>query len=94
MTALSARAFYTSCVAVFQRLLPSVGIRLVSLASRVTADLAARRVAAWRVIHGFFASMYSGNTCRQSSTRIISDVQRIESVEICWMTRRNALILS
>lgn len=54
MTALFARAFYTSRVAVFQRRLPSVRIRLVSLASsRVTADLAARAVAAWRVIHGY-----------------------------------------
>lgn len=57
MTALSARAFYTSRVAVFQRLLPSVGIRLVSLASRVTADLAARAVAAWRVIHGYLSHL-------------------------------------
>ena len=30
-----------------------LGIRLVSLASRVTADIAARAVAAWRVIHGY-----------------------------------------
>lgn len=94
MTALFARSLQASRVAVFQRLLPSARIRLVSLASRVAADLAARAVAAWRVIHGSFASMYSGNPCRQSSTRIIRDVQRIESVEICWMTCRNALILS
>lgn len=57
MTALFARALYTSRVAVFQRLLPAVRIRLVSLASRVTADLADHAVAAWRVIHGFFASL-------------------------------------
>ena len=56
VTALFARSLQASRVAVFQRSLPAVGIRLVSLASRVTADLAARAVAAWRVIHGFLVS--------------------------------------
>lgn len=74
MTALFARSLQASRVAVFQRLLPAVGIRLVSLASRVAADLAARAVAAWRVIHGYhlptaFPAFPLPSACAASSAR-------------------------
>ena len=53
MAAFFARPLDDKVLPILPHSFAPLGIRLVSLASRVTADLAARAVAAWRVIHGF-----------------------------------------
>lgn len=51
MAAFLARPLDDKILPILPHSLAPLGIRLVSLASRVTANLAARAVAAWRIIH-------------------------------------------
>ena len=53
MAAFLARPLDTKVLPILPHSFAPLRIRLVSLASRVTADLAAHAVAAWRVIHGY-----------------------------------------
>lgn len=53
MAAFLARPLDDKVLPILLHSLAPLGIRLVSLAFCVTADLAARAVATWRVIHGY-----------------------------------------
>ena len=56
MAAFLARPLDDKVLPILPHFFAPLGLRRVSLSSRVTADLAARAVAAWRVIHGFLVS--------------------------------------
>ena len=53
MAAFFARPLDDKVLPILPHSFASFLIRLVSLSSRVTADLAAHAVVAWRVIHGY-----------------------------------------
>lgn len=74
MAAFLARPLDTKVLPILPHSFASFLIRLVSLASRVTADLAAHAVAAWRVIHGYrlptaFPTFQFPSACAASNAR-------------------------
>ena len=81
MAAFLARPLNDKVLPILPHSFALLGIRLVFFASRVTADRAARAVAAWRVIHGYhlptaFPAFPLPSACAASNASFYRTYQR------------------